>query len=438
MIDGVGSDDDVDDRLTKEQCEVVVEKTPIVSEADRVVHAVDVILRASTAAQSKQMRRAAPLFDWLFRVRTACGGSGALREWLEMLASKRTRDTELLIVGVAVRLLRTTDLTTSEVIDAVVELADMPRLYATCCTVIALIRLEYVAQLGAFLSSEEGLAYTSAVDTADGRGVLFEATKRPFAAAAVLVAIESGAFASVDFLLRDAWFGTRISLFDLTPIGEALDRLVRTIMARAETDRNALPLFTSDETTMHTLAQLPIGANLRALLGRLSSWQRQSIRQRVVDDSAVAVHEDQHRYQLSRLAKLSQTASVLHLSAVQDLCADNDEDDEGSALGGATTAEAVAELRTKMNAALMERTQVCARLEQAAPSDMDQGRVRERRPHVLAALEDAIYNYRVLLAVECSGHEKALAAKQAALINEQNREAEQSIESIRASLQRET
>lgn len=394
---------------------------------ERLVHAIDMILRASTMSQTRQLRRTAPLFDQLFRVRTACGGQGSLHQrLLALYGTERTRDTELLSVGLAVRLLRTTDLLVDDVIETVAYMIDQPPLYATCCVVIALIRLEYTAQLEVFLNSPAGLAYKSEQENADARGVLFSQTKRPFAAAAVLVALESGAFVTADALVRQQWFGERISLVDLRSIEDKLARLVHTIMARAENEPRAVPLFVSDEQVVRALGGLAINDNLRQLLPQLSAWQHQSMRQLGAAEQAQIV-QNQHRFQLNRLIKLSQTAGLVHVSVAQELCTDAESDD---APIGSTSATTSVDLARQFRQNLEERTQVCARLEEGAPTNVNQAKVQERRPHVLAALEDAIYNYRILLAVERSGHEQALTAEEIDAAATHDREAIRSLKSI--------
>lgn len=394
----------------EEQAKEAVPRKPVPNV--RLIDALDVIMRASTASQAKQLRRTAPLFDRLYRVRTACGGYGPLSKWLGELAGKKTRDTELLTVGLAVRFLRTSDLSVEQVIAAVARLVDRQSLYATCCTIVALIRLEYTAQLDVFLSSPAGEAYKNECASSEARGVLFANTKRPFAAAAVLVAIESGAFTCAQFLLRHQWFADRIALTDLAPIGESLTRLVHTIMARAESEPRAVPLFVSDEQVATAITSLSASDNLRQLLAQLSTWQRQVTR-RLGPEEQQRVAQTTSRFQLNRLAKFAHSAAIVHLHVAQDMCNEAERAQNAWA----------AEIREK----LQERTQVCDRLEQAAPSDVDPAKARERRPQVLAALEEAVYNYRVLLAVESSAHQKALAADDARRFNEQVREAEQSI-----------
>lgn len=404
-------------KVVEEPAEAAVPRKPVPNV--KLVDALDVIMRASTASQAKQLRRAAPLFDWLYRVRTACGGYGLLSRWLDELASKKTRDTELLTVGLAVRFLRTSELSIEQVIAVVAHLVDRDPLYATCCTIIALIRLEYIAQLDVFLSSPAGEAYKTECASAEARGVLFAETKRPFAAAAVLVAIESGAFTCAQFLLRHQWFADRIVLSDLTPIGDALTRLVHTIMARAESQPRAVPLFVSDEQVTAAIASLTVGNNMRQLLAQLSTWQRQ-ITRRLGAEEQERVARTTSRFQLNRLAKFAHTAAMVHINVAQDMCNEAEREEKAWA----------AEMREK----LQERTQVCERLEQVAPSDVDPAKARERRPHVLASLEDAIYHYRVLLAVESSAHQKALAADDASRFNEQARDAEESLAAIRTHL----
>lgn len=412
-------DDDANDKVEKTSGRRVVPD-------ERVVHVLDVLLRASNASQTRQLRRKAPLFDLLVRVRAACGGYGPLHKWLALLAGERTRDSELLTVGLAVRLLRTTDLSVEQVAQAVAHLVDREPLYATCCTVIALIRLEYMAQLMAFLASPAGEEFKRESGGPVARGVLFAQTQRQFAAAAVLVAIESGAFASAEFLLRQPWFGERISLCDLEPIGAALDRLVHQIMAHAETDPRAVPLFQSDEAAVKALRELEFGYNLHRVLHQLQQWQRQSTRPLDAAERAL-VQENQHAYQLSRLVKLSQTAGLVHVSVAQELSADAERD---MAPIGTTLASTQAQLAKQLRDKLEERTRVCAQLEEMPPADIDQAKVADERPLVLAALEDAIYRYRIMLAAVCSGHERALAASRSDRLAEQARATEQAFAAI--------
>jgi hypothetical protein len=388
---------------------------------ERVVRVLDLLLRASTAAQVSYLRRKAPLFDLLARVRAACGGVAPLHKWLVQLAGEHTRDTELLTVGLAVRLLRTTDLDVEQVAAAVAHLVDCEAPYATYCTVLGLIRLEYTGQLAAFLSSPAGNAFKQAGDRHATRGLLLAQTRRPFAGAVVLMAIDSGAFASAKFLLHEAWFGERISLLDLDAIGTALGRLVHTVMARAESDARAVPLYASDELAVAATHSVEVRDNVHRLLHQLQQWRRQSTQPLATEDSA-AVDENRHAYHLSRLGKLSQTAALVHVSVAQELATDSD------------VAPEQAEQAKQLREHLEERTRVCAQLDSAAPSDIDSAKVRKRRPLVLAALEDAIYDYRILLAAERSGHERALAASQANHLAEQARATEQSLSAIRAAL----
>jgi hypothetical protein len=253
--------------------------------------------------------------------------------------------------------------------------------------------------------------------------MLLAQTRRPFAGAVVLVAIESGAFASAKFLLHEPWFGERISLLDLDAIVAALARLVHTVMGRAESDARAVPLYASDELAMAAAHSVDVRDNVHRLLHQLQLWRRQSTQPLATDESA-AVDESRHAYHLSRLSKLSQTAGLVHVSVAQELATDADCD----------TSPKRAELAKELREHLEERTRVCAHLETAAPADVDGAKVRERRPLVLAALEDAIYNYRILLAAERSGHERALAATQASHLAEQARATEQSLGAIRAAL----
>lgn len=415
----MSDDDDSDDKV------VVGEelRLPRTVPDERVVRVLDLLLRASSAAHVSYLRRKAPLFDLLARVRAACGGFGPLHKWLVQLAGERTRDTELLTVGLAVRLLRTTDLDVEQVATAMAHLVDCEQPYATYCTVLGLIRLEYTGQLAAFLSSPAGIAFKKASKRHATRGLLLAQTRRPFAGAVVLVAIESGAFASAKFLLHEPWFGERISLLDLDAISAALGRLVHTVMGRAESDARAVPLYASDELAVAAARSVEVRDNVHRLLHQLQLWRRQSTQPLTTAESAV-VDESRHAYHLSRLGKLSQTAGLVHVSVAQELTANADSD----------TTPKQAELAKQLREQLEERTRVCAHLETAAPSDIDSAKVRERRPLVLAALEDAIYNYRILLAAERSGHERALAAIQANHLAEQARTTEQSLCAIRASL----
>lgn len=373
---------------------------PVVHDVDagRVVDLIDVLMRTSAPETASKMRQQAPIFDRIWRARRAWppGSAEPMSRCVERLASERSTAVEPCVISIGAHLFRTSDLSVEEAVAGVVLAAGCPVLYATCCCLLALIRLEFLGHLEALLDTPAGTAYKAACTEPNARSVTLTSMKMPVAPALIAFAIKSSSFSSANYLIADHWVARHTTLLETPALCGMLIEAIDAVMAHRM--HEAIPLFTSQAEADAALAKLPAITNMTDTLRRLAGWQRQRLAPRpsdqaVVDEKRVAWHADQGRLRARAAGEMHVAIARLYLAEAQLF---------GDGSG------ASAELDQRLDAELKERTQVCATLDQTPPTDVSAESVAARRLPVLASLEDALYQYRLLTAAE-----RALADREA-------------------------
>jgi hypothetical protein len=424
-----GDDDDVDDKVSERFFPLATLDAPIRGDSERIQNTIDLLLQSCSRADVHRLRRVAPVFDRVYRVRATCATlPDPISSVLERLSNtKQTADTERTIAHISARVFRTCDLSVDEVILVVQRTVRCTHQYATSCAFLALIQLGFSSHIGAFLDSPAGAAlkarYKPSPQDATGEDFVTR-SKLGLAAASVLIAIQSGMFATVMYLLRIEWIRENISLATLQTVLKAIGSAIHSGMVTSATNKKAAVLFESHELAQSATNSLLVEDNIASVLKRLEAWIQQNTRPSVEDRALTEA--GRIRYDMSQIAVRAIAATKVH-DSVADLIV------ERLRLQGLESAEAKAEAEAKI-AELQERTDVCDAVQKSAPKGIDATAVAEKSLDVLRDVEMQLYRYRLHMAAERSLLEARLTALDEARVKQSTAAAEEQLARVRASI----
>jgi len=425
-------DDDVDDKVIS-----LIGATPRVVIAtgfsERIQDTIDRLLQSGSRVTTQRLRRVAPIFDRIYRVRATCTTlDESISSVLQRLANdKQTAESERVIAHIGARLFRTCDLSIDEVIVVVQRTVRCAHQYATSCAFLALIQLGFSSHIEAFLDSPAGTAYKAFYSTAKPLSASTDdfvtRSKLGLAGATILTAIRSGMFATTMHLLRMEWFRETITLANLQPINKAIADAIGSAMVASTTKLNSAVIFESQELATSASNSLFVEDSMAIALTRLETWIQQNTRP-TADDRPL-IEAGRIRFDIAQLSERAKTAAQVHSSVsglfIERLLAKLCRDLESK--------EAKDEVEAKIQE-LQARIDACDALENAAPSDISADAVAEKTLGVLTGIEEHLYRYRLLMAAEHSLLEQRLHALEKNRIGNILDTAEQHIADVRASI----